>query len=529
MRRFLEYIALLMFAFRLSMPVSAQISPGDLSKAHAHLDGISNCTKCHILGEKETTSKCLECHKEIKNLISKSRGYHASSDVKGKKCAACHGEHFGSDFQVIRFNEKTFNHNLSGYKLEGKHATADCKSCHKESLVVSRISQKKSHSWLGLGTECLNCHDDYHRKTLSQNCNSCHNYEAFKPSSGFNHAKTKFPLAGKHQKAKCDACHKIEINGNNKFQQFTGIKFENCTNCHTDVHQNKFGDNCRKCHNENSFHEVITTVNFDHNKTDFPLKGGHVNVECKKCHTKNLTTPLKYSFCNNCHADFHKGQFNKNGKAPDCKECHSIEKFTPSLFSTEKHNNLKFRLEGGHLATPCLSCHKTTGEWNFLINGEKCSGCHTNFHLGYISEKFDRAEKCTSCHTVETWNRIAFDHSLTGFILSGKHFQASCRSCHFKKSDEKIVQKFNNLAKNCDSCHNDIHNKQFETQGQNNCDRCHSFNNWKAEKFNHDSARFKLDGKHQGVTCNKCHKPADGTKGKFIQYKFKDITCASCH
>jgi len=92
----------------------AQLSPGELTKAHAHLDGLSNCTKCHILGEKETTSKCLECHKEIKNLIDRKKGYHASSEVKGKKCAECHGEHFGRDFKMVRFDDKRFDHKITG-------------------------------------------------------------------------------------------------------------------------------------------------------------------------------------------------------------------------------------------------------------------------------------------------------------------------------------------------------------------------------------------------------------------------------
>ncbi len=32
--------------------VYGQISPGDLSNAHKDLEGMSNCTKCHVLGDK---------------------------------------------------------------------------------------------------------------------------------------------------------------------------------------------------------------------------------------------------------------------------------------------------------------------------------------------------------------------------------------------------------------------------------------------------------------------------------------------
>ena len=49
--------------------VRAQLSPGDLTTAHSHLDGISNCTQCHVLGNKVSSEKCLVCHTEIKERI----------------------------------------------------------------------------------------------------------------------------------------------------------------------------------------------------------------------------------------------------------------------------------------------------------------------------------------------------------------------------------------------------------------------------------------------------------------------------
>ena len=76
----------------------AQISPGDLTKAHADLEGIFKCTQCHILGDKVSNDKCLECHKEIKSRIDQKKGYHASREVRGKDCAVCHSEHHGRNF-----------------------------------------------------------------------------------------------------------------------------------------------------------------------------------------------------------------------------------------------------------------------------------------------------------------------------------------------------------------------------------------------------------------------------------------------
>ncbi len=63
----------------------AQISPGDLTTAHAKFEGMSNCTKCHVLGEKVQDSKCLDCHTEIKTLIDQHRGYHSSDEVQEKR------------------------------------------------------------------------------------------------------------------------------------------------------------------------------------------------------------------------------------------------------------------------------------------------------------------------------------------------------------------------------------------------------------------------------------------------------------
>jgi len=53
----------ILFLVFISQFVYGQISPGDLSNAHKDLEGMSNCTKCHALGEKVENNKCLDCHK----------------------------------------------------------------------------------------------------------------------------------------------------------------------------------------------------------------------------------------------------------------------------------------------------------------------------------------------------------------------------------------------------------------------------------------------------------------------------------
>jgi nitrate/TMAO reductase-like tetraheme cytochrome c subunit len=181
------------------------------------------------------------------------------------------------------------------------------------------------------------------------------------------------------------------------------------------------------------------------------------------------------------------------------------------------------------MATPCLACHKTSEKWNFKITNNRCVTCHENIHKNILDEKYMPESDCKGCHSVEMWDEILFDHNKTNFQLLGKHTQVDCRSCHFKKVDEKEIQQFSNLAESCENCHEDVHFNQFEVLEKNDCERCHTFSNWSPDKFNHNNARFKLDGKHEDLQCIACHKPTDNLIRNYVVYKFEDISCASCH
>ena len=72
----------LVFLF-FSLMASGQISPGELAEPHAQLEGMSNCTQCHDLGEHVSDSKCLACHKELKTRVDQKKGFHSSLKVSG--------------------------------------------------------------------------------------------------------------------------------------------------------------------------------------------------------------------------------------------------------------------------------------------------------------------------------------------------------------------------------------------------------------------------------------------------------------
>lgn len=511
---------------------SAQISPGDLCKAHAHLEGASNCTQCHEVGNKVTREKCLACHKEIKANIDAGKGYHASDEVKGKNCAACHNDHHGRNFEIIKINKKLFNHDKTGFSLKGVHAKQECNACHNPQRIKNPELKKRSGTYLGLTQNCLSCHDDFHQSKLSNNCTECHNFNSWKGAKRFDHSKTKFPLLGKHATVGCIECHKTEMVNGKKAQRFKGLVFNNCTGCHEDVHKGKFGQDCKECHTEESFHFSKKMTAFNHDKTNFKLLGKHKQVDCKQCHkTASMTDPVKHSRCSDCHTDYHKGEFNSKNGSPDCNECHTNDGFTPSTFTIEKHNKGPFKLEGAHLATSCNACHKKEDKnWHFRNIGKRCIDCHKNEHEGYIDEKFMPDNNCEVCHTVDSWKVKNFDHDKTGYKLEGTHATTECGLCHYAKNENGVpTQKFKGLSKECSACHKDNHVQQFAVNGKTDCTRCHGFDRWENSKFDHNTSRFKIDGQHIGVKCNECHKSITNEKGTYIEYKFDNIECSKCH
>lgn len=525
-----KIILMIGFCFYVTQ-VQTQISPGKLSKEHTSLEGISNCTACHDLGAKISEQKCLNCHKELKTRITQNKGYHVSREIKGKECISCHSEHHGLKFDLIRFDEKKFNHTLTGYELKGAHKKVDnCAKCHFEDHISDfKIKQNKS-TFLGLDPKCLSCHDDYHQKTMDNDCTKCHNYDNFKPATLFNHAKTDFPLNGAHAKVDCNQCHKTEFKNGEKFQKFAGVPFKNCNACHKDPHQGAFGTNCKSCHNESSFSDIKSTSSFNHNLTGFPLEGKHKTIDCKACHDNRAGTQGNYKefattkniTCLTCHKDVHESKF-----GTDCKDCHSQQSFTINRdLPNFDHTLTGYKLEGKHIEVDCRKCH-TTPKMTDPIKYDLCASCHKDYHQGEFKDIKNR--DCAACHTTQGFAEGLFgieQHEASAFPLEGAHMATPCTACHMKENKWT----FRNLGDQCVDCHKNIHvgfiSEKFIPN--NDCRKCHDNESWKSITFDHKQTNFELKGSHLKTDCGSCHYKEEAG-AKVQQFIGLSMECAQCH
>jgi hypothetical protein len=418
----------------------------------------SDCAKCHsstdwkqarfnhadtgfILRGKHSTAKCAACHTPAlgqSKLVKECVGCHKGDDVHkgsmGPACSSCHSEN--------SWRETRFDHSKTGFALTGKHLDTQCTGCHKQANVFR-----------GAPTQCFGCHqsDDMHKGSLGNDCKACHQPQAWKPSRGFDHAKTRFPLIGKHRDAACLGCHKTPTH-------FRGIAGK-CIDCHLkdDTHKGKNGSECASCHSAESW----KTSSFDHSRmTKFPLLGGHGKISCQSCHKGDLHKEKLDMRCVSCHRvkDPHKGRLGDK-----CDGCHNSELWTKVQVD---HNLTAFPLLGQHRITECKSCHV---DQTFRGTPTACIACHkkNDKHSGGFGER------CDACHSARDWRLWEFDHDKkTQFALLGAHSSLKCESCHNNSRGRHIA-----LSKACGSCHSgdDIHNGSFGMQ----CDRCHNSTSFK--------------------------------------------------
>ncbi|MDP1889901.1 MAG: cytochrome c3 family protein [Gemmatimonadaceae bacterium] len=532
-------------------PLRAQISPGPLAKAHAKLEGASNCVECHGLRKEPMSQRCLACHKEVAWLVDRGRGLHAKSrNVPARECASCHPDHAGTDFELIDWGKggrQQFDHLRAGWALDGKHAKVKCEDCHKaiyRTSPAAALSPRVTGSgWMGLETACISCHkrDDVHRNTLGDDCARCHDAVDWKKAVRFDHEKSKYPLTGKHADVACDKCHKAARLGlkpdadGRIVARYKPLPAAQCSACHADPHQGRVSAKCSDCHNTRDFKDV-NRREFDHAATRYPLTGKHATVSCEGCHGVKLTrkTP-PYARCADCHTDAHYGRATLAGKAVDCAACHRVEGFAPSTYTVAQHQMTSYALAGRHAAVSCALCHVASDtvvrvsprlvkrRVQLRPSAASCASCHADAHQGELA----RAESkgvCSACHDERGWTPTTFTvarHAVLKLPLDGAHAPLACGKCHVavrpaaaprgQRPRTPVVPL--RIAAACDACHVDPHGGRYSAGSarapKDGCQACHDTRRWVPSTLaaaRHGTFGFGLDGAHRAVPCRDCHK-----------------------
>jgi len=250
---------------------------------------------------------------------------------------------------------------------------------------------------------------------------------------------------------------------------------------------------------------------------------GHADVEsdCAACHDADSDEALT-SLCTSCHEDIGRDRETDTGfhglfppaSSNDCVSCHTdhegrdadIVKLASGLFD---HDYTDLPLDGTHAQLACGSCHAS--DEMYRDAPKDCGSCHADVdvHDGALG-----SSSCGSCHATTDWRGTSFDHSTTGYKLTGAHPDVACIDCHRDNQ-------YKDTSRACVSCHaiDDVHE---ETNGSA-CYDCHSTSTWRSIGFDHESETgFALSGGHGGLTCNDCHRRED----------YKDdfsAGCIACH
>jgi hypothetical protein len=181
-----------------------------LAASHAEV----SCAECHPGGRYVgTPTSCYGCHGDEDEHNGRF----------GTDCSACH--------KPTTWDDWTFDHNLSSFRLTGAHTRAACLDCHG------------SGGFEGTSSSCSACHSrpSSHGSAFGGSCGNCHSTSAWRPAS-FN-GPHPFPMNHGDAGGNCGRCHPSSLT------DYT------CYGCHSrskmdDKHKEigGYSSNCTKCH-----------------------------------------------------------------------------------------------------------------------------------------------------------------------------------------------------------------------------------------------------------------------------------------
>jgi hypothetical protein len=458
-----------------------------------------------------------------------------SRSPHGPLAIPCENCHSAASWRPIRAVPE-FDHNKTKYPLRGMHEKVQCTQCHVKPIFTN------------VGKNCQDCHTDIHQRKMGTDCAQCHTVQGWNIAvQQVKDHQNRFPLLGAHAAVQCEDCHKSAAVG-----QFQGLSTA-CNSCHMrDFQQAKspdhvagqFPQTCDSCHTFDSW--LGATVNHSAPPINFPLTNGHANVPCLSCHVgSNFNLHIAATDCGNagCHLTTWQQTTNPKHSAAAtvfpvaaCSTCHNTVSWLTANFD---HATTGFPLTNSHQMAPagkvtaCTDCH-ISNNYNLTIQANDCgnSGCHlttwqqTNNPVHPAAGAPFAAANCATCHNPTLWTNVVFNHSATGWALTGSHQLApagkvvACTDCH--KGNNYTFTAANT---DCYGCHQTEWKSTPSFGGAvpnhitagfpataSACATCHPITQWADGKFDHTAFGFPLTNSHALVanggkvpSCTSCH------------------------
>ncbi|MFZ1703231.1 MAG: hypothetical protein WAT79_02730 [Saprospiraceae bacterium] len=464
----------------------------------------NDCIDCHTTPGDLRQFSCTVCHMNPQTDIEHQgvNGYVYQSDA----CLACHPT---GDADVV------FDHNMTGFPLEGEHIGVECILCHQGGFE-------------GTSSRCIDCHTKDYDESLNPNhnalgiekeCQTCHTTSPDWVPALFPVHNEYYTLLGAHQLIAndCIACHNGDYNNTPN----------TCYGCHNqDYEQAKNPDhiilqfpiNCTQCHSEQAW----TPSTFDHDGLYFPIYSGkHAGEwnECNDCH--NVPGNWAQFTCTTCHQnpetdDEHFGVPGYIYQSTACLACHP----TGDADLVFDHNMTSFPLTGAHLGVACLDCHGS----GFNNTSTTCVSCHTTDFEASLNPNhvtLGISTECIDCHTTTPgWSPALFPVHDQYYPIQGAHIAITndCVACHNGK--------YNNTPNTCFGCHAMDYNETIDPDHEiamlpTDCVLCHTQNAWTPAQFDH-AVFWPLTGAHITIkdNCIACHNG---------NYASTSSDCVSCH
>jgi len=291
-------------------------------------------------------------------------------------CDLCH---LPDGWESIR-PEFSFDHGKeTGHALNGAHERAACLRCHNDFGPVTMYTARG----------CAGCHGDIHLTAMGTDCLRCHNENNWRATGLVTeHARTRFPLIGRHLAVACVLCHPASPTG-----MFRGASTR-CADCHqADLARARNPDHiaqgwtsrCEQCHTPSGW----GASNFRH--SSFPLTGAHRIAQCSACHKGGVFGSLPRD-CLSCHQDDRARAPAHEDFSRQCQQCHGTSTWKGATF------NHRFPIRGPHNAD-CNVCH-VGGNTNTFT----CLVCHDHSRARMAKKHDDErgytytSAACLQCH-----------------------------------------------------------------------------------------------------------------------------------